>query len=227
MNKIVWKAAPYACFEVDAIEGWLDEMSQKGLQFRNKIGPLCRFERSPSPARYRMDIPRSEDDRTSSERITDYREMGWDYCSDYTYEAEVFRSLTPDAAELHTDSDLLWGLQRKAITAQLVRCLSFLILAVPIIRNALEFFGNYSLFHPESLLEGAVLWLHILYFLIILMTIALTITAAVRVRRGSKAANAHSPRRYLWGRLWYGLRLAFMAAFAALWVIGVLLLIAE
>lgn len=225
--KTVWKVAPYACFEVDAIEGWLDEMSQKGLQFRHKLGPVCRFERSLSPARYRMDIPRNEDDRTSSERITVYREMGWDYCSDYTYEAEVFRALTPDAPELHTDSDLLRGLQRKAITAQLVRCLSFLIIAAPILRNTRDLFGNYSLLHPGSLLEAVVLLLYVLYFLIIFMTVVLTVIAALRVRRGSAGINAHSRRRYLWGRVWYGLRFFFMAAFAVLFIAGLLLLMAE
>ena len=153
--------------------------------------------------------------------------MGWDYCSDYTYEAEVFRALTPDATELHTDSDLLRGLQRKAITAQLLRCLGFLILAVPVIRQAADFFGDYSLLHPQSLLEGLVLWLHVLYFLIIFMTVALTVTAAVRVRRRNAKGNAHSRRRYLWGRLWYGLRLILMEVFAVLFVAGLLLLMLE
>lgn len=225
--KTVWKVAPYACFEVAAIEGWLDDMSCKGLQFRCKLGPVCRFERTPSPARYRMDIPRNEVDRTDSERLAVYREMGWEYCSDYTYEAEVFRALTPDASELHTDAALLQGLQRKAITAQLIRCLSFLILAIPIIRNTSEFFKDYSLFHPESLLEASVLWLHVLYFLIIFMTIALTVCAAFRVRCGKADSNAHSRRRYRWGKLWYGLRFFFMIAFAVLFITGLLLLMLE
>ena len=66
--KKVWKLSPYEPFEVDAIAGWMDEMSHQGLQFCTKVGPFCRFESRPGPARYRVDPRRSEDGRTEEER---------------------------------------------------------------------------------------------------------------------------------------------------------------
>lgn len=119
MSKTVWKLAPYPYFEVEAIEDWLDEMSRQGLQFSTKFGPICTFKRSPSPARYRMDIRRSGDERTDDERISAYRELGWDFCSDYTRHAEIYRAQRADAAELHTDNSLLRALVKRSFREEL------------------------------------------------------------------------------------------------------------
>ena len=104
----VWKQLPYEFFEVDAIEAWLDEQVSQGLTLKKRFGRLFCFDRSaPGMTRYRINVLPKKETQSKSERIEAYREMGWEYVTALSYQAEIYRALRPDAVELNTDEEVL------------------------------------------------------------------------------------------------------------------------
>ena len=203
MKKYLWKIAPYECFEVDAIAGWLDEMSQKGLQFRNKWGPFCRFERSPSPARYRVDPVRVQLDPTEEERIAAYREFGWEYCSPYTRYADVYRAEDPNVPELHTDRDLLGGLVKRAFRGQFWLCMHFAFgfVHAGILTDGFNWLSQSfdPAYLPLTLLLFSALLLLVLFF-------CLTVSTWLRLKKHPEM-DIHTPERLRRGTCWRAFRL--------------------
>lgn len=203
MKKLVWKLAPYECFEVDAIAGWLDELSLKGLQFRSKFGPVCIFERSPSPARYRVDPGREQLDPAEDERMATYRDFGWEFCSCYTRYADVYRTEDPNAVELHTDRDLLNDLVKRAIRDRLGRLLVFAFPAVRFIQFTADAFTDWVT-HSYDTDYLSLLLISVLALLIILLTIVLTVAAALRYKNHPETM-VHTPKRAKQGAFWRGM----------------------
>lgn len=223
MRKTVWKLAPYEPFEVDAIAGWLDEMSQNGLQFRNKWGPLCRFERAHSPARYRVDPGRIMLDPTEEERIETYRHFGWEYCSDYTKYAEVYRAEDHDTPELHTDGDLLDGLVKRTIRDRLLECLADVILFFYPLKTAFESSSLWDDWYTNPFYASVPL-MCITLPLILLLGIALTFHAWFRARKERPTPVGHTTRAARWGVFWRGLRLVLIVLFAIGFLLGIIYL---
>lgn len=205
MKKYLWKIAPYECFEVDAIAGWLDEMSQNGLQFRDKWGPFCRFERSPSPARYRVDPVRVQLDPTEEERIAAYREFGWEYCSPYTHLADVYRAEDPDTVELHTDRELLGGLVKRSIRGQFGLCLHFaVVLFFLYVPDGFYWFSQ--TYDPDYLPITLFLFS---FVLTLVLSIALTFFSWRLLKKHPEAA-VHTPQRLRRGTFWRTIRLMLL-----------------
>lgn len=214
--KKVWKLAPYETFEVKAIEGWLDELSQQGLQFRLRFGPVCIFERTPSPARYRVDIRRKNDcDRTDAARFALYREMGWEYCSDYGGQAEIYRAEDPDAPELHTDEEVLSELVRSCCRNHLVMCALFVWQIVYITYSNFQFADRWSDWGVVIQKQDIIFFIACGAFcLAMLMTIILTLVRWMRLRRSDyRCSQPHTPKRALRGTLWLLVRLVLIAIF--------------
>lgn len=219
MRKTVWKLAPYEPFEVDAIAGWLDEMSQNRLQFQSKWGPFCRFERSPSPARYRVDPRRSEFDPTEEERTETYRHFGWEFCSYYTRYAEVYRAEDPSAPELHTDSDLLDGLVKRTIRNRLLLCL---LLGINLWWFILRDIPDVFVWYAESFeaIYLSLLLAQTTFTLAVILTIGQTLVAWLKYRKQGRIAihTAQRARRWLfWRGLWLGLVVLFVVTY--LWAL--------
>ncbi len=219
MRKTVWKLAPYEPFEVDAIAGWLDEMSQNGLQFQSKWGPFCRFEHSSSPARYRVDPGRIMLDPTEEERIDAYRHFGWEYCSDYTKYAEVYRAEDPDTPELHTDSGLLDGLVKRTIRNRLLLCL---LLGINLWWFILRDIPDVFVWYAESFeaIYLSLLLAQTTFTLAVILTIGQTLVAWLKYRKQDRSARhtAQRARRWLfWRGLWLGLVVLFVVTY--LWAL--------
>lgn len=213
--KRVWKISPYEPFEVDAIAGWMDEMSHQGLQFCTKVGPFCRFESRPGPARYRVDPRRSEDGRTEEERMATYRDFGWEFCSNYTQYAEVYCSKDSGTPELHTDRDLLGGLVKQNIRNQLGKLLVLLIPTVQFVRLTAEVFTDLATqYHPGYL---SLLLICVLALLIILMTVVMTVSASIRYKKRPETI-VHTAQRAKHGAFWRGLRFSLVVLCAVGWV---------
>lgn len=223
MKKTVWKLAPYECFEVDAIAGWLDEMSQNGLQFRDKWGPFCRFERSPSPARYRVDPGRIMLDPTEEERMSAYRDFGWEYCSNYTKYTEIYRAEDPDAPELHTDRSLLSVLVKRTIRDQLLEILADIIIFSYPLQTAIKNPHLWDDWYTNPFYASVPL-MCITIPLILLLGIALTIHAWIRVQKALPAPVVHTARRARWGNFWHGLRFGLTVLFAIGFLLGIIYL---
>lgn len=211
MKKYAWKLTPYECFEVDSIAGWLDEMSQNGLQFRDKWGPFCRFERAPSSARYRVDPGRMELDPTEEERIATYREFGWEYCSPYTRFADVYRAEDPNAVELHTDPELLDGLVKRTIRNRLLLCLLILVdlwlFLLPDIPDVFIWFAeSFETVYLSLLLA------QITFTLAVILTIGQTLAAWLKFRKNGRT-TIHTVQRVRGGSFWRGLWLGLVVLF--------------
>ena len=219
MTKTVWKLAPYPYFEVEAIEDWLDELSGQGLQFQTKFGPICTFERSPSSARYRMDIRRKGDERTDVERISSYRELGWDFCSDYTRHAEIYRAQHAGAAELHTDESLLRELVKRSFREQLWGVVLFLMLIADTVWDTIVLVqgaaGQFTL--PYLLAAAASLMLTLL----LLSDIVVTLRGYFHQRRHDFCAlSVHTPKRARRGALLCLGRILLVILFVATMVLA-------
>ena len=104
----MWKILPYDYYEVDAVEGWLDEQSRKGLRLRKLRGAFCCFDRcEPFLGRYRLHVKPQLGYQGEEERIAQYREMGWEYVTMVTPKVDLYCAISPEAVEMNTDEELL------------------------------------------------------------------------------------------------------------------------
>lgn len=216
MSKSVWKLPPYEYFEVDAIAGWLDELSRRGLQLETKFGPFCLFRRDHSTYRYRLDIRRSGDARTDDERIDAYRIMGWNFVTDYTQNAEVYRTTDP-TTELHTDEELLCDLVKRGCRRQLWQCATYLCYIILFIfwhiNGLLRDCGSLSAIFsdpPYRLLFCACLS----FILILLINIAVILIGYGRLKKHRFTQyTVHTPKRARWGVFWWIMRIFLAVLF--------------
>ena len=121
------KILPYSVYDVSAMEGWLEEMARKGLHLDVLAGQYAWFEkREPAEIRYRMepwagDVPRLDDEMEAV-----YEAAGWEYVQRVVDEHfHIWRSVRPDARELHDDPIVRsfgfdWAVKRTAIRFLLV-----------------------------------------------------------------------------------------------------------
>ena len=103
------KTIPYYFYQVDAIEGWLDEQAQKGLfPLETRFGNAMSFRKdTPRAVRYRIDVKRNIGYTDEKARIAAYKEMGWEYVCDLTPYLDIYRCDDPAAPELNTDEETL------------------------------------------------------------------------------------------------------------------------
>ena len=124
------KQNPYYTYQIDAIESWLDEQAKKGFLLNNRFGTLFSFEKGePAQLRYRIDVKRRIGYEDEEERITAYRDMGWEYVCSLSSHADIYVSRDPNATELNTDE----GTLHEVLDTLLKREIYFLIAAVVII----------------------------------------------------------------------------------------------
>lgn len=103
MNRLVFKWNPYLDFEMSAQEGWLEELSRRGLLFRFRISHLTCFQAGqPAPyRRFRLEVIR---DAPLSPLLELYQQAGWHYdgqfCGSLYY---LFHTDDPTAPEPYTD----------------------------------------------------------------------------------------------------------------------------
>ena len=84
MKNRVTERIPYDWFEIDAIEGWLDEHVRQGLRLVN-ITPLKRAEFEPatgSLTRYRIHVKEEKDGSRDEEYHETFRELGWEFVAE-------------------------------------------------------------------------------------------------------------------------------------------------
>ena len=162
-------------------------------------------------------------DPTEEERIETYRHFGWEYCSDYTKYAEVYRAEDPDTPELHTDGDLLDGLVKRTIRDRLLECLADVILFFYPLKTAFESSSLWDDWYTNPFYASVPL-MCITLPLILLLGIALTFHAWFRARKERPAPVGHTTRAARWGVFWRGLRLVLIVLFAIGFLLGIIYL---
>ncbi len=100
------KTSPYDLWEIDAVEGWLDDMASQGLLFEHTSGGRFIFcETQPQKVRHRLDIHDKITD--PDERRESYRDFGWEHICYIDAKTDIYRAAREDATELHTDESVL------------------------------------------------------------------------------------------------------------------------
>lgn len=166
------KLKPYEPYEIDAMEGWLDEQARKGCFLSQSHGRWLQFYRdTPRELRYRIDV--KPDPGYHEDRVAAFRDMGWEYVCELSPQLDVYTCGDPTVPDLNTDEDTLHsvldGLLRKKQIANVVAALLlvpyvYFILVLPILRS--HYTGLY-----DMLLNG---YLFLLPALILLLVCWLT-----------------------------------------------------
>ena len=155
------KELPFAWYEVDAVEAWLDEQVQQGLRLtgiKSIFGKKCIFEENTDgPTRYRVHIKPKDGYYTRQEEYKEtMRELGWEYVDQLNYRADIYRAARPDAVEINTDEatlrDSIEAANRAGLGASII-----MILVIPnLFRNELQYMKYYDGFY-DMLLDGSAL----------------------------------------------------------------------
>ncbi len=166
------KLKPYEPYEIDAMEGWLDEQARKGCFLSQSHGRWLQFYRdAPRDLRYRIDV--KPDPGYHEDRVAAFRDMGWEYVCELSPQLDVYTCGDPSVPDLNTDEDTLHsvldGLLRKKQIANVVAALLlvpyvYFVLVLPILRS--HYTGLY-----DMLLNG---YLFLLPALILLLACWLT-----------------------------------------------------
>lgn len=166
------KLKPYEPYEIDAMEGWLDEQARKGCFLSQSHGRWLQFYRdTPRELRYRIDV--KPDPGYREDRVAAFRDMGWEYVCELSPQLDVYTCGDPSVPDLNTDEDTLHsvldGLLRKKQIANVVAALLlvpyvYFVLVLPVLRS--HYTGLY-----DMLLNG---YLFLLPALILLLVCWLT-----------------------------------------------------
>lgn len=157
----VAKELPFAWYEVDALDAWLDEQSQQGLKlvsirglgYKNAIFA----ETAESPTRYRVHIKPKDGYYTRREEYREtMRELGWEYVNQLHYRADIYRATRPDAVEINTDENALRDSIEAANRGELCAGIVLILLIPWLLRNELRYMKFYDGFY-DMLLDGTAL----------------------------------------------------------------------
>ena len=135
-SKSIVKELPFAWYEIDALEAWLDEQVQQGLQLVAIKGFGTKkwvFEEShDAPTRYRVHIKPKNGYYTRREEYKEtMRELGWEYVDRLNYRVDIYRATRPDAVEINTDEETLHSALRSTILGEVIGGILLLCVMVP------------------------------------------------------------------------------------------------
>lgn len=155
------KELPFAWYEVDALEAWLDEQVQQGLRLtgiKSFLGKKCIFEENTDgPTRYRVHIKPENGYYTRREEYREtMRELGWEYVDRLNYRADIYRAMRPDAVEINTDEEALRDSIKSANRGGIGAGIIMLLMIPKLLRNELQYMKLYDGFY-DMLLDGTAL----------------------------------------------------------------------
>lgn len=157
------KELPFAWYEVDALEAWLDEQSRQGLKMVDFFGfdfgrrRAVFMETNELPTRYRIHIKPKDGYYTRREEYKEtMRELGWEYVGQLHYRADIYRAARPDAVEINTDENALRESIKAANRGELCAGIVLILLIPWLLRNELRYMKFYDGFY-DMLLDGTAL----------------------------------------------------------------------
>ena len=155
------KEMPFAWYEVDALEAWLDEQSQQGLKLVNIRGLVYKnavfTQTTDAPTRYRVHIKPKDGYYTRREEYKEtMRELGWEYVGQLHYRADIYRAARPDAVEINTDENALQDSIEATNRGKLYAGILMILLIPNLLRNELQNMKFYDGFY-DMLLNGTAL----------------------------------------------------------------------
>ena len=138
------RICPYAIWEIDAIEGWLDDMATRGyLLEKCKANNRFVFLRTEEQKeRHRIDVLGDEHADTQARR-EEYRDFGWEYVTTFMEYLDIYRATREDAVELNTDEELLrLALQKARRRNWGLYVVVWLVIAAVLVCAAMLWFRN-------------------------------------------------------------------------------------
>lgn len=120
MKNSVTERIPYQWFEVDAIEGWLDEHVQQGLRLVSISGFGRAFfvPSTGSLTRYRIHVKPERGISHDDEYRATFAQSGWEFVDSINAQADVYQAVRPDAVEINTDEEVLRSVIDRAVRNQ-------------------------------------------------------------------------------------------------------------
>ena len=98
------KMLPESIYNTPAIEAWLSDQARRGWWVQRISGERAAFQRGePGECRFRLEPQMDRPERPDEELLDLYGDMGWEFGAAYGDELYLWRSVRPDARELHTD----------------------------------------------------------------------------------------------------------------------------
>lgn len=95
---------PGGLYDVAANETWLEEQAKAGFHVQRLMGNTVFFEKGENaPVRYRFQPMRHRNERVGKDRLTLYRELGWEHVGAVCDTFQLWRCTDSSAPELDTD----------------------------------------------------------------------------------------------------------------------------
>ncbi len=146
---LIKQTLPYQLSEIDAIEGWLDDLASQGLLLENVAATYFFFrETEPQTVRHRIDVHKKAK-VIDEERRDYYLQCGWTYIGSINKCFDIYRTVQSDAVELHTDEETLRSVLERTLRSHLWTAIVCLIILVAWL---LSLFLSRSIY-PHGLLE--------------------------------------------------------------------------
>ena len=102
--KHVFKTTPVSLFDIQSLEGWLEEQANEGLFPLWVNGEFTQFRRDDAApgTRFRLEAANGRE-APEPEQLELYKEAGWEYGDTVGKAYFLFYTSAPNATELHTD----------------------------------------------------------------------------------------------------------------------------
>ena len=114
------KRLPYDWYEIDAIEGWLDEQVREGLRLVTINGKDFHFGPTDGTlTRYRIHLKPERGYHHDIEYHESFADLGWKFIDSINAQADVYQAVRPDAVEINTDEEALQGVIKNALRGEL------------------------------------------------------------------------------------------------------------
>ena len=114
------KRLPYDWYEIDAIEGWLDEQVREGLRLVTINGKDFHFGPTDGTlTRYRIHLKPERGYHHDIEYHESFADLGWKFVDSINAQADVYQAVRPDAVEINTDEEVLQGVIKNALRGEL------------------------------------------------------------------------------------------------------------
>lgn len=131
MSKYVRRIIPFGSGDIPAVQRWLEDMSEKGLFFKECGLLFAKFTKGePKKMRYRLDFCDVVACDIPEEKKELYEQSGWQVVGDYNSDLVVVCTDDPDAPEIYTEPELLVKPLKKLAGKHLSMAIAFFVMAL-------------------------------------------------------------------------------------------------
>ena len=139
------KRLPYDWYEIDAIEGWLDEQVREGLRLVTINGKDFHFGPTDGTlTRYRIHLKPERGYHHDIEYHESFADLGWKFVDSINAQADVYQAVRPDAVEINTDEEVLQSVIKNALRGELALILLSAAAILYWIVRRVELFSAYG-----------------------------------------------------------------------------------